>query len=99
MSSIPENIPLKELAIITNLNKPFFEDFTDFLRMEGYAELYAFVVDKDGLKAKRTIEKYLERKIPNNVKLYDGIVRPYSENKAKWLLLGMKEQFIEQLDF
>lgn len=88
MNSIPENIRLKELAIIADLNKPFFEDFTDFLQMEGYADLYVFVTDQDALKPKKTLKKYLERKISDNVKLYDGIARPYPEDKAKWLLLG-----------
>jgi hypothetical protein len=88
MNSIPENIRLKELAIVANLNKPFFDDFMSFLRTEGYDELYEFVIEQDILKAKRTIKKYLERKVPNNVKLYDGIARPYAEDKAKWLLLG-----------
>ncbi len=88
MTNIPENLRLKELAIIANLNQPFFNDFTDFLQLEGYTELYEFIFEQDVLKAKMTIEKYLKRKIPNNLKLYDGIARPYSEDKAKWLLLG-----------
>ncbi|AFZ13506.1 hypothetical protein Cri9333_2648 [Crinalium epipsammum PCC 9333] len=88
MSSIPENIRLKELAIIANLNQSFFDDFTGFLQTEGYAELYEFVVEQDISKAKNTIRKYLERQVPNNIKLYDGIARPYKEDKAKWLLLG-----------
>ncbi|MBE9006063.1 hypothetical protein IQ259_13635 [Fortiea sp. LEGE XX443] len=88
MSSIPENIRLKELVIVTNLNKPFFDDFTSFLQIEGYAELYEFVIEQNASKAKKTIQKYLERKVPNNLKLYDGIARPYPEDKAKWLLLG-----------
>jgi len=88
MSNIPDNIRLKELAIVTNLNKPFFDDFISFLRTEGYAGLYEFVVEQDSSKAKETIKKYLDRRIPNNLKLYDGIARPYSEDKAKWFLLG-----------
>lgn len=88
MSSIPENLRLKELAIIANLNQSFFDDFTGFLQTEGYAELYDFVVEQDTSKAKNTIRKYLDRKVPSNLKLYDGIARPYSHNKAKWLLLG-----------
>jgi hypothetical protein len=88
MSNIPENIRLKELAIITNLNKPFFDDFISFLRTEGYAGLYEFVIEQDSSKAKETLKKYLDRRIPSNLKLYDGIARPYSEDKAKWLLLG-----------
>lgn len=88
MNSIPENIRLKELAIVTNLNKPFFDDFISFLRTEGYAGLYELVVEPDAFKAKITIRNYLDRKVPNNLKLYDGIARPYREDKAKWLLLG-----------
>ncbi|PSF31989.1 hypothetical protein C7H19_22090 [Aphanothece hegewaldii CCALA 016] len=88
MSSIPDNIRLKELVIVANLNKPFFDDLIIFLQTEGYVELYEFVKEQDVSKAKRVIKTYFERKIPNNLKLYDGIARPYSENKAKWLLLG-----------
>ena len=88
MNNIPENIRLKELVNIANLNKPFFDDFISFLRTEGYAGLYEFVVEQDGYKAKRTITNYLYRRIPSNLKLYDGIARPYPDEKAKWLLLG-----------
>lgn len=88
MSNIPENIRLKELVIVANLNKPFFDDFIGFLQSEGYLGLYEFVVEKDASKAKGIIKKYLDRKIPNNLKLYDGIAHPYPESKAKWLLLG-----------
>jgi len=88
MSNIPENIRLKELAIVANLNKPFFDDFVSFLQGEGYPRLYEFVIEKDTTKAKGIIRKYLDRKIPNNLNLYDGIARPYPEGKAKWLLLG-----------
>ncbi|QQE66785.1 hypothetical protein GFS31_34880 [Leptolyngbya sp. BL0902] len=88
MSNIPENIRLKDLVIVANLNKPFFDDFINFLRAEGYAELYDFVVENDSSRAKATIKKYLDRRIPSDLKLYDGIARPYSEDKAKWLLLG-----------
>lgn len=88
MNSIPENLRLKELVIVVNLNKPFFDDFISFLQIEGYAELYEFVIEQDAYKAKMTIQKYLERKVPQGIKLYDGIARPYTEDKAKWLLLG-----------
>lgn len=88
MSRIPENIRLKELATIANLNKPFFDDFISFLRAEGYAGLYEFIVEQDISKAKKIIRNYLDRKVSGNLKLYDGIARPYQEDKAKWLLLG-----------
>lgn len=88
MSDILENIRLKELAAVAALNKPFFDDFINFLQTEGYDELYGFVTEQDTSKAKIVIKKYLDRKIPNDLKLYDGIARPYAEDKAKWLLLG-----------
>lgn len=88
MSKVPDNIRLQELVVIANLNKPFFDDFLNFLQTQGYTELYLFVSEPDASKAKQTIWLYLERHIPENLNLYDGIARPYSENKAKWLLLG-----------
>lgn len=88
MSSIPENLRLKELVIITNLNKPFFDDFIVFLRMQGYAELYDFVIERDNVKAKTVIKEYLNSDYEITNHLYDGIARPYPQDKAKWLLLG-----------
>ncbi|MBD2298070.1 hypothetical protein H6G80_08075 [Nostoc sp. FACHB-87] len=63
MNSIPQNIRLKELVIVANLNKPFFDDFISFLQMQGYTALYEFVLEKDASKAKKIIEKYLDRKV------------------------------------
>ncbi|MFM7367927.1 MAG: hypothetical protein ACKO2Z_09030, partial [Sphaerospermopsis kisseleviana] len=88
MNNIPDNIRLKELAIIANSNKPFFDDFIDFLKSENYPELYEFVIDKDSYKAQETLLKYFNRKVPKDLNLYDGIARPYPQSKAKWLFLG-----------
>ncbi|MBO1062183.1 MAG: hypothetical protein AN483_05405 [Aphanizomenon flos-aquae MDT14a] len=88
MTKIPENIRLKELVIIANSNKPFFDDFINFLNSENYISLYQFVREQEASKAKIVLQKYLDRKIPDNLKLYDGIARPYLEHKAKWLILG-----------
>ncbi|MEA5575984.1 hypothetical protein [Anabaena sp. UHCC 0451] len=88
MNNIPDNIRLKELAIIANSNKPFFDDFIKFLKSENYPELYEFVIEKDSYKAQETLLKYFNRKIPKDLNLYDGIARPYPQSKAKWLLLG-----------
>lgn len=88
MTKIPENIRLKELVIIANSNKPFFDDFISFLNSEDYINLYHFVREEETSKAKMVLQKYLVRKIPDNLKLYDGIARPYPEHKAKWLILG-----------
>lgn len=88
MNKIPENIRLKDLAIITNSNKPFFDDFISFLKTQNYSSLYEFVIEQDSLKAKTVLRKYLERKIPDHINLYDGVGRPCSSTKAKWLMLG-----------
>lgn len=88
MTNIPDNIRLKELAIIANSNKPFFDDFINFLESENYDNLYKFIIEKDSSKAEIFLLKYLERKLPKDLNLYDGIGRPYPQSKAKWLFLG-----------
>jgi hypothetical protein len=88
MTNIPDNIRLKELAIIANSNKPFFDDFINFLESENYNNLYKFIIEKDSSKAEIFLLKYLERKLPKDLNLYDGIGRPYPQSKAKWLFLG-----------
>jgi hypothetical protein len=88
MNKIPENIRLKDLAVITNSNKPFFDDFISFLKTEKYPSLYEFVIEQNSLKAKVVLQKYLARQLPENINLYDGAGRPYNSNKAKWLMLG-----------
>ncbi len=88
MSFIVENLRLKELAAVAEQNRPAFEDFVDFLRSHGYQSLHSFIIEEDGKKAESIILRYLQRPLPNNVKLFDGIARPYQQDKAKWLLLG-----------
>lgn len=88
MNNIPDNIRLKELAIIANANKPFFDDFIKFLKSENYCRLYEFVIEKDSSKAEEVLLRYLNSQLPKDLNLYDGIARPYSQIKAKWLLLG-----------
>ncbi|MEA5554178.1 hypothetical protein VB713_24900 [Anabaena cylindrica UHCC 0172] len=88
MTNISDNIRIKELAIIANSNKPFFDDLIEFLQSESYIGLYEFVIEKDSSKAQIVLQKYLQRKLAKNLNLYDGIARPYPQSKAKWLLLG-----------
>ena len=83
-----ENIRLRELAAIADMNMAFFNDFVDFLISKGYDSVFAFVLDTDDTAAFRTILEYLNREIPEGVALYNGVGRPYSQNRAKWLLLG-----------
>lgn len=88
MSFIIENIRLKELAIIAQTNKSFFEHFVKFIKSRDYASLHEFVRDNNSEKATAAIAAYLSAPLPADCCLYDGIARPYAPDKAKWLLLG-----------
>jgi hypothetical protein len=83
-----ENLRLKELAIITEKNRPVYDDFVGFLKTQGYKTLHEFVVDTDVAKPRAAIVAYLKRALPGDVKLYDGVARPYKEDTAKWFMLG-----------
>ncbi len=83
-----ENIRLRELAAIADLNQAFFIDFRNFIVNRGYQSIYAFISDGDDNIGFETILDYLNRDIPEGVVLYDGIARPYPSIRAKWLFLG-----------
>ena len=88
MSFIVENLRLKELAIVAEQNRPAFDDLCSFLSTAGYESLHAFVTSSDGDRAEQVINTYLRRPLPEGIQVYDGIARPYAQDKAKWLLLG-----------
>lgn len=88
MSFIIENIRLKELAVIAQTNKGFFEYFVEFIKSRDYTSLHEFVRDSNSEKATAAIAAYLSEPLPADCRLYDGIARPYAPDKAKWLLLG-----------
>lgn len=88
MAFIVENLRLKELAIVAEQNRPAFDDFCAFLRANGYSSLQEFVISTDDVRAETVILRYLLRPLPHNVCIYDGIARPYAQDKGKWLLLG-----------
>ncbi|WP_439544998.1 hypothetical protein [Sandarakinorhabdus sp.] len=88
MAFVVENLRLRELAIVAEQNKPAFEYFVQFLVKQGYQSLHAFVSDQDSAKAGAVILRFLRAPLPMGVQLYDGIARPYAQDKAKWLLLG-----------
>jgi hypothetical protein len=77
---------LKELVAVVQENKRFYEDFVAFLRSEGYDSVREFVQEPSDARAAETISKYLAR--PGEVMLYDGLLRPYSNSKAKWFFLA-----------
>ncbi len=88
MAFAVENLRLKELAIVTELNRPAFEDFINFLRLQGYGSLHEFVASPDKAKAYRTLNLYLRRPFPEGIALFDGVARPYAQDAAKWNLVG-----------
>lgn len=88
MDFIVENLRLKELALVAAQNRNAFDDFQKFLASKGYGSLKAFVDEEDGAKAEALLLEYLTADFPANVAVYDGIARPYTSKKGKWLLLG-----------
>lgn len=83
-----ENLRLKELAIVAEQIRPAFEDLCTFLKGDGWNSLQEFVTSDDDAKASKSIERYFLRPLPQGVAIYDGIARPYKQDKGKWLLLG-----------
>lgn len=88
MAFAVENIRLKELAVIAELNKPMFDHFVAFLASQGFKTLHQFVTSKEEAKAADVLLKYLMTPLPKGVVLYDGIARPYGQERGKWLLIG-----------
>ena len=86
MDFVLYNLRLKELVAIVRENKRFYEDFVAFLKEEGYDSVLNFIQEPSDERAAETIAKYLAR--PGEVKLYDGLLRPYSNSKAKWYFLA-----------
>lgn len=86
MDFVIRNLRLKELVAIVRENKRFYENFVVFLRGEGYNSVLDFIQEQSDERAAETITKYLAR--PSEAKLYDGLLRPYSNAKAKWYFLA-----------
>ena len=86
MSFVLQNLRLKELVAIVQENKKFYEDFIAFLESENYSSIRQFIQEPSDDRAVETISRYLKRK--REVKLYDGLLRPYANSKAKWYFLA-----------
>lgn len=86
MDFILHNLRLAELVAIVQENQAFYEDFVHFLQTEGYNSILAFIQEPVDERAAATLQRYLERK--SEVKLYDGVLRPYANGKAKWFFLA-----------
>lgn len=88
MSFVIDNLRLRELALVAEQNKTAFEDLVAFLKTKKYESLRDFILDTDEARGQAVILEYLNRPYPPDVFLYDGIARPYAQEKAKWLILG-----------
>jgi hypothetical protein len=86
MGFVIDNLRLKDLVAIVCQNQKFYEEFVVFLHNKQYTDVYAFINEQDDVKAKATLEEYLQKQ--STEKLYDGIGRPYPDNKAKWYFLA-----------
>ncbi|MCI0396927.1 MAG: hypothetical protein L0332_27210 [Chloroflexi bacterium] len=86
MDFVIHNLRLQELVAIVQENKRFYEDFVSFLQEQGYRTVLDFIQDPSDERAAQTISSYLNR--PADVILYDGLLRPYDNSKAKWFFLA-----------
>ncbi len=86
MDFVLYNLRLKELVAIVRENEQFYRDFVGFLNAEGYKSILEFIQEPSDEKAAQTIAKYLSR--ASEAKLYDGLLRPYANAKAKWYFLA-----------
>ena len=86
MDFVLHNLRLRELIAIVRENHNFYQDFVGFLEQEGYSSILDFVQEQSDERAAGTIDRYLNRQ--SDVKLYDGLLRPYSNSRAKWFFLA-----------
>lgn len=86
MNYLLENLRLRELTTIVKANRAFYEEFVEFLSDNGYSSIVEFVQEDSDLQAATTIEQFLMRE--SREVLYDGLLRPYSNSKAKWFFLA-----------
>jgi hypothetical protein len=86
MDFVLHNLRLKELIAIVQENKRFYEDFVAFLQEQGYDSVSSFIHEPSDERAAQAISEYLAR--PSEAELYDGLLRPYPNAKAKWFFLA-----------
>lgn len=81
-----ENLRLKELILVVNKNKPFFDEFVEFVKKHGYANVLQFVSETDQTRMDKVLTAYFDTDYKNC--LYDGIARPYDQSKSKWFFIA-----------
>jgi hypothetical protein len=86
MSYVRENLRLFELVAIVRQNKPFFDDFLEYLREQGYPDVHSFIREAEDTRATAVMEGYLKR--DSGAVLYDGLLRPYPNAQARWYFIA-----------
>lgn len=86
MNYIIENLRLKELILIVNQNKKFYEEFLAFLKTRGYKNIREFINEPSDDKATKLITECLNHSFDS--KLFDGVGKPYESKKANWYFLA-----------
>lgn len=82
---VVENLRLKELILVVNKNKPFYDEFIAFINSHGYADIHSFVSETDDDKIVFVVNAYFDYDFESV--MYDGIARPYSQSKSKWFFI------------
>lgn len=82
---VVENLRLKELILVVNKNRPFFDEFVSFLNGYEYKDIHSFVSETDEKKIIEVVNTYFDTPFENT--LFDGIARPYNESKSKWFFI------------
>lgn len=86
MELVLQNLRLQELTAIVRENRAFYDEFLLFLQESGYDSIADFVQDSSDQRAGQTITTYLNRH--SAASLYDGLLRSYTNAKAKWFFLA-----------
>ena len=80
-----ENLRLKELLLVVNMNRPFFEEFLSFLNKHSYKDIHEFVSEPEESRLSNLLKLYFESTF--TACLYDGIGRAYDQSKSKWYFI------------
>lgn len=82
---VVENLRLKELLVVVELNKPFYEEFLTFIKLQGYENIWALIKESDVLQLEKVLNAYFSSNFKNT--LFDGIGRPYPDATSKWFFI------------
>jgi len=82
---VVENLRLKELLVIVDINKPFFEEFLAFINGHGYGNIRALIAESNEVQLEKVLKAYFSAEFKNS--LFNGIGTPYPDAKSKWFFI------------